>query len=83
MGYLTSGDAKRDGGNTKKGVKAAKSSDYLTSDAKKTVNHLQHAFIQVLIFQHFDPEQHIRIKTDVSGYAIGGVLSQLILNDLS
>ena len=26
---------------------------------------------------HFDPESHIRIETDVSGYAIGGVLSQL------
>ena len=27
-------------------------------------------------------EQHIRIQTDVSGYAIGEVLSQLILDDL-
>ena len=87
--YLTSGGAKKGGnnpkmggGNTKKGVEAARSSDYLTLDAKKAFNHLRHAFIQAFILQHFDPEWHIRIKTDVSGYAISRVLSQLTLNDL-
>ena len=34
-GYLTSGGAKRGGGNTKKGVEAAKSFDYLTPAIKK------------------------------------------------
>ena len=43
-GYLTSDDAKKDGGNTKKGVKAAKGSDYLISAAKEAFNYLQHAF---------------------------------------
>ena len=28
-------------------------------------------------FYNFDPECHIQIKTDASGYSIGGVLSQL------
>ena len=37
-GYLTSGGAKRGGGNTKKNVKAAKCSDYLTPAAKKAFN---------------------------------------------
>ena len=44
-GYLNSRGAKRGGGSTKKGVKAAKSSDYLTLVAKKAFNHLRHAFI--------------------------------------
>ena len=44
VGYLTSGGAKKGGGNTKKGVKANKSSDYLTLDAKKAFNHLRYAF---------------------------------------
>ena len=37
-GYLTSKGIKRGGGNTKKWVKAAKSSDYLTSGAKRGFN---------------------------------------------
>ena len=81
-GYLTSGCAKRGGGNNKKGVKAAKGSDYLTPAAKKAFNHLRHAFTQASIFQHFNSEQHIRIEIDVSGYAIGEVLSWLILDNL-
>ena len=65
-GYLTSksaekggGNSKSGGGNTKKGVKANKSSDYLTSGAKKTFNLLRHAFTQTLITQHFDPKRYI------------------------
>ena len=81
-GYITSRGAKRGVGNTKKGVKAAKDSDYLTTAAKKAFNHLRHAFTQAAIFQHFDLKWHIRIETDTSGYAIGEVLSQLILNEL-
>ena len=87
--YLTSKDIKKvgnnpkkDDSNTKKGVKAVKSSNYLVTNAKKAFNHLRHIFIQMFIFQHFDPEWHIRIETDASGYAISRVLSQLILDDL-
>ena len=80
--YLTFGGVKKGGGNTRKGVKAAKRSDYLTPVAKKTFNYLRHVFIQAPILQHFHPDRHIRIKTDASGYAIGGALSQLTLDDL-
>ena len=55
---------------------------YLISGTKKTFDFLQHAFIQTPIFQYFDLERHIRIKTYASGYAISGVLSQLTLDDL-
>ena len=74
-GYLTSGGAKKGGNNTKKGVKAAKCSDYLTPAAKKAFNHLWYVFTQAPILQHFDAKRHIQIETDVSGYAIDGVLS--------
>ena len=37
-------------------------------------------FIKALIFQYFDLESHIWIKTDASGYAIDSVLGQLNLN---
>ena len=50
---------------------------FLTPDAKEAFNRLRQAFIKAPILRHFDPESHIRIETDASGYAIGGVLSQL------
>ena len=39
------GNSNSSGSNTKKGVKAAKGSNYLTQGAKKTFNLLRHAFI--------------------------------------
>ena len=39
-------------------------------------------FFKAPILGHFDPKRHIRIETDASGYAIGGVLSQLTSDDL-
>ena len=44
-GYLTSKGAEKSGNNTKKYIKAAKRSDYLTSGTGKTFNLLWHAFI--------------------------------------
>ena len=49
---------------------------YLTPNARQAFTQLKQAFIKALIFWHFDPKCHIRIKIDASGYAIGGVLSQ-------
>ena len=56
-------------------------SNYLTSDAKKAFDQLCQAFTEAPILQHFDPEQYIRVETDLFGHAIGGMLSQLT-NDL-
>ena len=61
-------------------IEATREPNFLTPDAKKAFNHLQLAFIKAPIPQHFDLESHIRIETDVSGYAIGKVLSQLNLD---
>ena len=81
-GYLTFGDAKKGGGNTKKGVKAIRGSDYLAPATKKAFNHLRYTFTQAPVLQNFDLKWHIRIEIDVSGYAIGRVISQLTLDDL-
>ena len=44
---------------------------------------LKQVFVKAPILHHFDPEHHIRIEIDVSGYSIYGVLSQLTLENLS
>ena len=56
-----------------------RATSYLTSKARFAFTQLKKAFIKAPILQHFDPECHIRIEIDVSGYVIGGVLSQLTL----
>ncbi len=38
-------------------------------------------FVVTPILNHFDLERHIQIETDASGYDIGGILSQLTLDD--
>ena len=50
--------------------------DFLTLRAKLAFIKLKQAFLKVLILHQFNLERHIRIKTDISSYAIGGVLSQ-------
>ncbi len=42
---------------------------------------MRQVFLEAPILNHFDPEHHIRIKTDASDYAIGGGLSQLTSDD--
>ena len=48
---------------------------FLTLEARLAFTQLRQAFVEAPILYHFDPESHIWIETDVSGYAIGGVLS--------
>ena len=50
---------------------------FLTPNNKTAFNQLRLAFTKALILPNFDPECYIWIETDVSGYAISGVLSQL------
>ena len=78
----------------KKGQKISKSknlskskktvvSDFLTPGAKLAFTKLRQVFLKAPIFHRFNPERYIRIKTDVSGYAISGVFSQLTSDNLS
>ena len=56
--------------------------DYLTPKARLAFTKLRKEFTKAPIFQHFDPEWHIWMEINASGYAIGGVLSQLTLDNL-
>ena len=56
--------------------------DFLIPGAKLAFTKLKQAFLKAPILHHFDSERYIRIETDVSGYAISGVLSQLTLDNL-
>ncbi len=57
------------------------SGSFLTADVRRAFTELRQSFLEAPILNHFDPERHIRIETDASSYAIGGVLSQLTLDD--
>ena len=59
--------------------KATNNSSFLTPEAKLAFSRLRQAFTKVPILHYFDPKCYIRIKTDTSGYAIGGILSQVTL----
>ena len=65
--------------NSSKSKKAVGPSDFLTPGAKLAFTELRQAFLKAPILHHFNPERHIWIETDVSGYAISGILSQLTL----
>ena len=73
--------------NTKSGIQtrigAMGEPTFLTPDAREAFNQLRQAFTKALILRHFDPECHIRIETNPSSYAIGGVLSQLISDQVT
>ena len=48
---------------------------YLTLEDRLAFTKLRKSFTKALILQHFDPECHIRIETNMLGFAISGVLS--------
>ena len=61
-----------------KPVRKVEEPSFLTPDARRAFTQLRQAFTEAPILQHFNLECHIRIETDASGYAIGGVLSQMM-----
>ena len=58
-------------------IRAMEELIFLTPSAREAFNQLRQAFIKAPILRHLNPECHIRIETNASGYAIRGVLSQL------
>ena len=67
--------------NSSKSKKMVRYSDFLTTGAKLAFTKLRQAFLKAPILYHFDPECHIRIEMDASGYAIGGFLIHLTSDD--
>ena len=56
--------------------------NFLTPKARSAFNLLWQAFTKAPILRHFDPKCHIRVETDASSYAIGGVMSQLTFDQV-
>ena len=54
----------------------------LTINARIVFIKLTQAFVEAPILNYFDLKRYIRIETDTLGYAIGRILSQLILDNL-
>ena len=54
---------------------------FLTSGTRRAFTKLRQAFIKAPILHNFDLERHIWVETNVSGYAISGVVSQLTLDN--
>ena len=57
-------------------------SGFLTPRARQTFTKLRQAFIKALILDHFDPDCDIQTEINISSYAISGVFSQLIWDNL-
>ncbi len=57
--------------------------DFLTPKAKKAFIYLQKAFTKASILRYCNSEYHIQMNADALGYAIGDVLSQIILDQHS
>ena len=53
-----------------------KTTSFLAPEAKESFQKLKKAFSEALVLQHFDVLKSIRLETDASGKAIGGVLCQ-------
>ena len=72
-------EVRKKGRNPTKSKSSSKSkkteSGFLTYGARMAFIKLRQVFINAPILQHFNPEGHIWIEIDVSGYAIGGVLN--------
>ena len=56
--------------------------DFLIFGARLAFTKLRQAFVKAQFFYHFNPELQTRDKTDVLGYAIGRIFSQLTSDDL-
>ena len=69
--------------NLSKSKKKIRFSDFLTLKAKLAFTELRQVFFKASILHHFDLKRHIKVETDVSGYAIDGVFSQLTSDDSS
>lgn len=66
-----------------KSKKTQRSPDSLTPKAKPAFIKLRHVFVKTPVLYHFNSKRYIRIETNILGSAIGGILNQLSLNNLS
>ena len=65
-----------------KSRKIVSSLDFFTNKTRLTFTKLRQVFVKAPIFYHFDLKRYIQIEMNALGYAIGGVLGQLTLENL-
>lgn len=58
------------------GPEMPKSDRFSTAKAAEAFDTLKQSFVTAAVLRHFDVERPIRVETDASGHAIGGILSQ-------
>ena len=58
-------------------IEATREPTFPTPGTRKAFNKLRQVFTKDPILLHFDPEYHIWIKTNASGYVIGKIINQL------
>ena len=51
-------------------------SEFLTEEALEAFEKLKKSFIEAPVLRHYDASKPVRVETDASGYAIGGILAQ-------
>ena len=57
-------------------------SSFLTFGAKQAFTKMKQTYIETPILYHFDSNSYILIETNISHYAIDGILSQVSLDNL-
>ena len=55
---------------------------FFTPKVRLVFTKLRQMFVKAPILYYFDPEYHIQINIDASGYAIDQILNQLTSNNL-
>ncbi len=55
---------------------------FLIFEARKDFTELRQVFVESPILNQFNLKHYVQIETDASSYAIGRILSQLVLHDL-
>ena len=56
--------------------------DFFTPKARLAFTKVRQVFVKAPIFHYFKPKRHIQVETDISGYLIDRVFSQLTSDDL-
>ena len=55
----------------------------MTNKARESFNHLKKAFTKAPMLTHHNPEAPIKVETDALGFALSGILSQPVVEDVA
>ena len=55
----------------------------MTNEARESFNHLKKTFTKAPMLTHYNPEAPIKVETDALGFALSGILSQPVVEDVA